>query len=142
LFSLLGNFLFLVTFTFVGPLDFVPLHTSRSLIRGMMALAGVAYASLVVSSFSRAQEKVLEMGFDSGINTSTMISGIWLSAFSLGNFVGPTIAGALVQVKGFATTTLIFFSLYALMIVIDIIDLIVEKVRNRRKNRPSDYEQI
>ena len=64
----------------------------------MMALAGVAYAALVVSSFSRAQKKVLEMGFEDGINTSTMISGIWLSAFSLGNFVGPTIAGALVQV--------------------------------------------
>ena len=43
--------------------------------KGMMALAGVAYASLVVSSFSRAQKKVLEMGFEDGINTSTMISG-------------------------------------------------------------------
>ena len=43
--------------------------------QGMMALAGVAYASLVVSSFSRAQKKVLEMGFEDGINTSTMISG-------------------------------------------------------------------
>ena len=33
LFSLLGNFLFLMTFTFVGPLHFVPLHTSKSLVR-------------------------------------------------------------------------------------------------------------
>jgi len=142
LFSLLGNFLFLMTFTFVGPLHFVPLHTSKSLVRGMMALAGVAYASLVVSSFSRAQKKVLEMGFEDGINTSTMISGIWLSAFSLGNFVGPTIAGALVQTSGFADTTLIFFGLYAFMIVVDLVDIVVEKINNRIKNRRSDYEEI
>ena len=40
-----------------------------------MALAGIAYASLVVSSFSRAQQKVLNMGFADDINTYVMISG-------------------------------------------------------------------
>ena len=101
----------------------------------MMALAGVAYASLVVSSFSRAQAKVLEMGFEDGINTSTMISGIWLSAFSLGNFVGPTIAGALVQTSGFKATTLIFFGLYLVMIGIDLVDMIVSRVKRSRLHR-------
>ena len=104
-----------------------------------MSLAGVAYASLVVSSFSRAQNKVLDMGFEDGINTSTMISGIWLSAFSLGNFVGPTIAGALVQTEGFQKTTLIFFALYVLMMLIDIIDIIVIKVQQRKRLR---YEHL
>ena len=41
----------------------------------MMALAGVAYACMVVSSFSRAQRSVLELGFPDGINTHVMISG-------------------------------------------------------------------
>ena len=37
------------------------------------------------------------------------IIGIWLSAFSLGNCVGPTFAGFLVQSAGFPSTTIIFF---------------------------------
>ena len=40
-----------------------------------MALAGVAYSCMVVSSFSRAQTRVLEMGFADDINTYVMISG-------------------------------------------------------------------
>ena len=40
-----------------------------------MTLAGIAYASLVVSSFSRAQKRVLEMGFADDIHTYVMISG-------------------------------------------------------------------
>ena len=40
-----------------------------------MACAGIAYACLVVSSFSRAQRRVLEMGFADDINTYVMISG-------------------------------------------------------------------
>ena len=87
-----------------------------------MCLAGFAYSCMVVSSFSRAQTRVLSMGFADDINTYVMISGVWLSAFSLGNFVGPTLAGCLVQTEGFRMTTLIFFCLYAAMIVIDLME--------------------
>ena len=48
--------------------------------QGMMALAGLSYASIVVSSFSRAQNRVLQMGFADDINTYVMISGKkWIS---------------------------------------------------------------
>merc|ERR1711997_1186629 len=93
----MGNVLFLTVFIFIGPLPFIDVTPTKHLIRGMMGLAGLSYASLVVSSFSRAQNRVLQMGFADDINTYVMISGIWLSAFSLGNFVGPTIAGAIVE---------------------------------------------
>ena len=46
----------------------------------MMALSGFAYACMVVSSFSRAQKSVLELGFQDGINTHVMISGKQLFA--------------------------------------------------------------
>ena len=68
-----------------------------------------------------------------------LIIGIWLSAFSLGNFVGPTIAGALVESQGFRTTTLIFFILYLLMLVIDIFEAIHRKIQDSRQ---AVYEQI
>ena len=40
-----------------------------------MALAGFAYSCMVVSSFSRAQNRVLQMGYADDINTYVMISG-------------------------------------------------------------------
>lgn len=95
LFSMLGNFTFLVTFLMIGPVPFVPVQASKGLIqvynklnncryevenkiileKGMMALAGMSYAALVVSSFSRAQRRVLDMGFADDIHTYVMISG-------------------------------------------------------------------
>ena len=47
-----------------------------------------------------------------------------MSAFALGNFVGPTLAGFIVQNAGFPNTTLLFFCLYAVMLVIDALSVI------------------
>ena len=121
--------------------------------QGMMALAGVSYGNLVVSSYSIAHNRILQLGFADDINTYVMISGseikrlfyraqyfieysefasedliywntfiiigIWLSAFSFGNFIGPTIGGALVQTGGFREATVIFFVLYLTMIMMN-----------------------
>ena len=54
---------------------FFTLHIFLSQIQGMMSLAGFAYSCMVVSSFSRAQKRVLDMGFADDINTYVMISG-------------------------------------------------------------------
>ena len=127
-----------------------------------MALAGFAYSCMVVSSFSRAQRRVLDMGFADDINTYVMISGtflstisvfsnfkhlfsfkgIWLSAFSLGNFVGPTIAGILVQTQNFQTTTLIFFSLYVVMVIIDSVEALLKCRRSNMYDRRIQYESL
>ena len=55
--------------------------------------------------------------------------------FSLGNFVGPTISGAVVQIKGFRFTTLVFFVLYILMLLFDIIEGVNMNTRKRAKSR-------
>ena len=66
-------------------------------------------------------------------------TGIWLSAFSLGNFVGPTIAGALVETEGFRNTTLIFFFLYLVMLLLDIFEAVYRKIQEARQ---AVYEEI
>ena len=43
-----------------------------------MAVCGIAYGSMVVSSFSRASKKVLEMGFADDINTKVLVSGQYI----------------------------------------------------------------
>ena len=58
-------------------------------------------------------------------------AGIWLSAFALGYFVGPTVAGLTVNIIGFRRTTNFFFALYAGMAVLDGIDTVKEVDRQR-----------
>ena len=129
--SLFGNILFLVTFVLIGPLPILAMEPFKTLIQEMMSLAGFAYSFMMVSSFSRAQNYVICIGFADDIQTYVLISGVWASAFSLGNFVGPTIAGILVEMKGFQVTTYYFCILYAIMIMLDIIDTIHLHKRNQ-----------
>lgn len=48
----------------------------------MMACAGTAYASMVVSSFGRAHQRVIKMGFADDLDTRIMITG-WSIGFIL-----------------------------------------------------------
>ena len=61
-----------------------------------------------------------------------MISGLWLSAFSLGNFIGPTIAGELVERYGFQYASFVFFILFTLVLIKDVIEAVVEIVQSRK----------
>jgi hypothetical protein len=63
---------------------------------------------------------------------------MWSSSFFLGNFVGPTLSGILVESYGFRTTTLVFFSIYCLNTLVDVAELIYQ-VKINSKN---DYERL
>ena len=64
-----------------------------------------------------------------------MISGIWLSAWSLGNFVGPTIAGELVDKFGFEWTCLAFGVLFCVVIIKDIMEGVVDVLQPSNGNK-------
>ena len=52
-----------------------------------------------------------------------MSLGMWSASFYIGNFIGPTVAGFLVEAYGFEWTTIVFFGLYAFILVVDICEL-------------------
>ena len=49
--------------------------------------------------------------------------GMWSSSFYLGNFLGPTVGGLLVDAFGFAWTTIVFSFLYCFMIIVNLCEL-------------------
>ncbi len=63
---------------------------------------------------------------------------MWSSSFFLGNFVGPTASGILVDNYGFRMTSLVFFVVYCINIVVDTFELIYT-VRIRRNEA---YEEL
>ena len=48
---------------------------------------------------------------------------MWSSSFYLGNFLGPTVGGLLVDAYGFAWTTIVFSFLYCFMIIVNLCEL-------------------
>ncbi len=63
--------------------------------------------------------------------------GLWTTSFYLGNFVGPTVAGTLVQSMGFRVTTTVFCALYLVMAAGDVVDIIY-KITNEKKRKRGD----
>ena len=74
--SICGNVSMAIAFLFVGPAPFIAIETKLSIIQGMAALVGFAYASIVVSSFGRSQRAAMNLGYADDINTYMAISGI------------------------------------------------------------------
>ena len=74
-----------MAFLFVGPVPFIPIETKLSIIQGMAGLAGFAYASLVVSSFARAQRAAINLGYADDIDTYIAISGTLMFRYFLKN---------------------------------------------------------
>ena len=52
-----------------------------------MAFSGFAYSFMMGSTFKRAQQKVLDMGFANDINTKVKISGMSFFQFHISTYV-------------------------------------------------------
>ena len=48
---------------------------------------------------------------------------MWSASFYIGNFIGPTVAGFLVDAYGFEWTTIVFFGLYCFILIVDVCEL-------------------
>ena len=91
-----GLLLILIAFLLIGPLPFLPLPPSLSLTIMGLVLQGSGSAAVLVSSYSCSITSTLKIdGYGEGLATYSIVSGVWTSAFALGNFLGPTVAGVL-----------------------------------------------
>jgi hypothetical protein len=73
--SMVGNVGMIAAFVFVGPLPFVPLEPSVALIQSMMAVFGIGFAPVKVSSFVRSQKAAIQNGFNDDAETYSLITG-------------------------------------------------------------------
>ena len=121
--SLAGNLLLAIVLTLIGPLPFIHLEPSVSPVQGLMCLVGVGFALVMVSTFSRAQTAPIRLGFHRDLSTYLLISGLWSGTLYLGGFLGPTVAGLMVDAYGFRAATTLYWALYLLAILIDAGDL-------------------
>ena len=139
--SLAGNLSLAVVLTLIGPLPFIPLEPSVPLVRGLMCLVGVGFALVMVSTFSRAQTAPIRLGYQRDLSTYLLMSGLWSGTLYLGGFLGPTVAGVLVDAYGFRTATILYWALYLLATVLDVGDL-AHNVKNGHNMSNLAYQKI
>ena len=119
--SIAGNLVLCFGLLLVGPASFFPIKPSIWLtIMGCM-LIEVGVCSIQISSFSRIFNSALEKDYQDNLSTYMGILGSWQASFYFGNFVGPTIAGFLVNYFGFRMTGFIFAVSCAFMAVVDLV---------------------
>ena len=66
---------------------------------------------------------------------------MWSASFYIGNFIGPTVAGFLVDAYGFEWTTMVFFGVYVFISSVDIGELTFNVWKSKR-SRHRGYEII
>ena len=55
-------------------------------------------------------------------NISLFSLGMWSAAFYLGNFIGPTVSGFLVEILGFEFTSMMLFGVYIVIWILDVLE--------------------
>ncbi len=66
---------------------------------------------------------------------------MWTSSLYLGSFLGPTIAGFLVDAYGFRASSMVFFAGFVIVLMVDFVDLAYNVKLNSRV-KLSEYEQL
>lgn len=57
-----------------------------------------------------------QYGFSNNLETYGLISGLWTSTFALGAFIGPSVAGILLDNIGFRNATMFIVFLHMLVV--------------------------
>ena len=139
--SIPSNINLILCFTYIGPLsilkDAKPTWISVCVSTTLM---GISFGSVMVTSMGRVQKTVANLGFDQDWHTDLLICGMWSTVFYCSNFLGPTIAGVLVENFGFRHTSSIFPVIYVLNLLIQSGEYLVSRCNT--KSLGHDYQRI
>ncbi|KAK6644832.1 hypothetical protein RUM43_001105 [Polyplax serrata] len=98
---LLGSIFMILSVFLVGPAPFFPFNETLPLVIVGLVLEGFGMSCIVVSAFIDALRSSVAGGFPDDITTYGLMSGFWSASFSLGDFIGPSVAGVLNDWMGF-----------------------------------------
>ena len=101
---ILGHLLLLASFTLHGPSPWLIQSHSLSLTICALFLQGSGSATVVDSSYTACLLSTVAIPspkYPDSVSTFSLVSGLWTSAFALGNCVGPSLAGLLYDQVGF-----------------------------------------
>lgn len=97
---------------------------------------GMGIGLLLVSTFSDALKTAIKHGFNEGLETYGLVSGLWTSIFAFGAFVGPSVSGVLYDAIGFRKSVYFIIVWHAIVAIVFILFLCCSS------RRPKMYKEI
>uniref|UniRef100_A0A1B6M1Z0 Major facilitator superfamily (MFS) profile domain-containing protein n=1 Tax=Graphocephala atropunctata TaxID=36148 RepID=A0A1B6M1Z0_9HEMI len=131
----IGCLLIVLSFTIVGPAPYIPLPTTLPLCVLGLLIHGVGLAAMMVPTFMDSICSAVAAGFNDDLGTYGMLSGLWSASFSLGAFIGPSVAGVLYDTVGFRNGTLFVITIHSVLFVVCNCFISFEKRKNPPLNR-------
>ncbi|XP_029169768.1 MFS-type transporter SLC18B1-like [Nylanderia fulva] len=116
--TITGCVLVMIGFSLVGPAPFIPWSIEIWMPITGLVIHGLGMSAQLVASFTDALQTSISYGFPNSLETYGLISGLWTSTFALGAFIGPSIAGILMDNIGFRNASMFIVLLHMLVSVI------------------------
>ncbi|XP_048452474.1 MFS-type transporter SLC18B1 isoform X3 [Rhincodon typus] len=98
---LVGSWLIAVSFSFLGPAPIFHIKCQLWMFVLMLVFSGFSLSLSGIPVFPEIITCVYENGFEEGLGTLGLVSGIFGAWWCLGSFVGPTLGGYLYEKLGF-----------------------------------------
>jgi len=116
-----GCVLMFICFCFIGPVPYLHFFdASFATVCGSLVAQGFGCAAVLVASFGSAQIAAVAAGFSESMEIQAVVSGLFTSAFALGNFFGPTVSGILFDNIGFDYNCLVLQALVVTVLFLNI----------------------
>jgi len=129
-----------IGFLLLGPVPFIPLNSTLTLCIISLPLLGIAGCGEIVGGYSGSIRAALEEGLSDNIVTYGLVSGLWSTAFYLGEFLGPTITGVMIDNYGFGWSSTVILSLHFLVVLIIIFYLLYCLMCKRTKDSNTKFD--
>ncbi|XP_063225439.1 MFS-type transporter SLC18B1-like isoform X2 [Bacillus rossius redtenbacheri] len=127
-FIAVGSLLIIVSYVLVGPFPALPIKkTLMWMVVLGLVVHGIGFGCILVPCFIDSLRSALAAGFPDNIVTYGLISGLWMSAFSLGAFVGPSVGGLLLDMVHFRWATLFVISVHGVVFVLGLCFVCLER---------------
>uniref|UniRef100_A0A0N4ZAN7 MFS domain-containing protein n=1 Tax=Parastrongyloides trichosuri TaxID=131310 RepID=A0A0N4ZAN7_PARTI len=117
---ILGYILQIVAFVCMGPAPFLNYKPTVLIFAICLIITGFAFSTLLIPSFKKCMDIVIkEHGFTDSLQTSATVSGVYISSYFFGCFIGPFVGSALVEYMGYRETLSLLAALYFVSVVMD-----------------------
>nr|CAD7429371.1 unnamed protein product [Timema monikensis] len=123
----IGSVLIIISYLLVGPFPYLPLEPLLWMCVVGLIIHGIGITLILVPCFIDALQSAVAKGFPDDMTTYGIISGLWLSSFSLGAFIGPSIAGLLYDLVNFRKATLFIIVLHFIVLLLSVGFICIEK---------------
>ncbi|XP_068933456.1 MFS-type transporter SLC18B1 isoform X2 [Petaurus breviceps papuanus] len=100
-----GNIITAVCYMLLGPVPVLHMESHLWLFILVLVVNGISAAMSIIPTFPELLSCAYENGFEEGLSTLGLVSGLFGAMWSLGAFIGPTLGGFLYEKIGFEWAT-------------------------------------